>query len=132
MADGTIVAVPRANQTADQSIESIEANRDGGGARLIQTVAMPCIPGSVVTIDSVPLSNTSGTICAANEKRVALWIYNNSQVTIYISTGTTATTSDWPVPPGGFFQDALTTNAWVGIAASAGTHNVRCLEVDLP
>lgn len=130
MADGDIIGVPRANQTADQSIESIEADR-GGGVRLIQTVAMPCIPGSVVTTGSVNLSNTSATIAAANDQRVALWIYNSSSVFIYIATGT-ATTSDWPLPPGGFFQDALTTGAWVGIAASSGTHNVRYLEVDLP
>ena len=130
MADGNIVAVPRANQTADQNIESIEADR-GGGVRLIQTVAMPCIPGSVVATGNVDLSNSSDTIRAANEQRVALWIYNNSGVMIYIATGT-ATANDWPLPPGGFFQDALTTQAWVGIAASAGTHSVRYLEVDLP
>jgi len=129
MADGAVIAVPRATQTGDQNIESIEADR-GGGIRLIQSVCQPCIPGTVVVTGQISVLTSSTTIRAANDNRVSLWIYNNGNQTVFIRQGT-AVITDWPVPPGGWFQDSLTPGAWSGISNS-GTQNVRFMEVGLP
>ena len=99
MADASVVPVPRQDPTVtNQNIESLEQDRDGGGVRLVQTVAQPAITGAPGTILKDTVTTTEAEIVAANEKRVELTILNFSAETIFYNLdATAATVNDMPL-----------------------------------
>lgn len=61
---------------------------------------------------------------------VKLLIYNNSGATIYIGDVASVTTANgYPIPAGGSLALDTSGVAWGAIAASAGPHDVRVLEL---
>jgi len=133
MADGAIVAVPRATQTGDQNVETIEQDRDAGGIRLVQSVALPCLTGSIGTHTAVTVGVASGTVLAANEKRMSAFIRNFGTVTIYLSFdgGAAVVASDMPLYVGESFEVRIYAGLITGISGTGG-QDVRVVEFDLP
>lgn len=79
---------------------------------------------------SVNIGTGGGQIIAANNNRVALYIYNNGSATLYLSGGA-ATAGGIPLAAASGWWDIFSYDAWFGLSAS-GTLEVRLLEYVLP
>lgn len=133
MPDASVIPVPRQDPaTTDQNIETLEQDRDGGGVRLVQTVAQPGITGVIGTHTNYSISANT-VILAANEKRMKAFIRNMGTEIVYLSFdgGAAVTTTDMALYPSESFEVHPYTGAVNAIPAS-GTQDIRVLEFDLP
>jgi len=137
MANGTITAVPRQDPAVtNQNVESIEQDRDVGGVRLVQTVAIPCLVNAQApTHDQINLS-TEQVILASNDKRLDAVIVNMGSEIVYLffgPTGPAAIASHIPLYPTEKVHLKDFTHAGVVRAiAASGTQDIRIVEFHLP
>ena len=136
MANGDITAVPRQNPAVtDQNVETIDQNRDAGGLRQVQTVAIPCLVNTQGPTHNQYSLSASTEILASNDKRLDAVIVNMGNQIVYLlfGSGTAATATHIPLYPSEkvHMKDFTHAGAVTAIPAS-GTQDVRVVVFHLP
>src|SRR3990167_2608181 len=84
------------------------------------------------TVATVALTTTSATLFASNADRRQIYVYNDSNSTLYVKFGATASATSFTVliPKNGYWEGVLNTYTGVVDAVLAsGTGNARVTEV---